>query len=136
VADESGSTPCSDVCPLGTITTHKLAVRLKFSIPDWPARALLGKLGARLKVVRPRHPYTVNKLIKNLVEAGLVRLEAVPGKRNTKWIVITDSGREIIFDVVTELNRMEALLEKRVGRQLVGALRTALEADWGPTEPK
>jgi len=78
----------------------------------------------------------VNKLIKSLVETGLVRLEAVPGKRNTKWIVITDSGRETILDLVTELNRMEALLEKRLGEELVGELRAALEADWGPGDPR
>ena len=76
----------------------------------------------------------VNKLINNLVEAGLVRLEAVPGKRNTKWIVITESGRETIMDIVAELNRMESLLEGRVGAEQMTVLRTALEADWGPAQ--
>jgi len=77
----------------------------------------------------------VNKLTKNLVQSGLVRLEAVPGRRNAKWIVITDSGGKIIRDIVTELNRMEALLETRIGENEVAALRNALEADWGIEEP-
>jgi len=76
----------------------------------------------------------VNKLIKNLVEARLVRLEAVPGKRNTKWIVITESGRKTIMDIVAELNRMESLLKGRVGAARIAELRAALEADWGPAE--
>lgn len=88
------------------------------------------ELARRMRVSRQ----AVNKLVKNLVGAGLVRLEAVPGKRNTKWIVITDSGRDIIMDIVAELNRMEALLEARIGTEQVAALRTALEADWGPAE--
>lgn len=77
----------------------------------------------------------VNKLTKNLVEAGMIRLEVVPGKSNTKWIVLTDGGVEIIQEIVAELNRMEALLGARIGVNEVAALRKALEADWGATEP-
>jgi len=64
-----------------------------------------------------------------------VSLEAVPGKRNAKWIVITESGGKIIRDIVAELNRMETLLESRIGANDVAALRNALEADWGTAEP-
>ena len=88
------------------------------------------ELARRMRVSRQ----AVNKLVRNLVEAELVRLEAVPGKRNTKWIVITDSGRNIILDIIAELNRMEAVLEARIGTEQVAALRAALETDWGPAE--
>lgn len=78
----------------------------------------------------------VNKLTNNLVKAGLVTLETVPGKRNTKWIVITDCGGEIIQNIVAELNRLEAQLEARIGVNKVEALRNVLEADWGMPEPE
>jgi len=90
------------------------------------------ELAKRMSVTRQ----AVNKLIKNFVEAGLVRLEPVPGKRNTKWIVITDSGRETILDIIAELNRLESLLKKRVGAERMSVLRAALEADWGSPQGK
>ncbi|WOO41800.1 MarR family winged helix-turn-helix transcriptional regulator [Rubellicoccus peritrichatus] len=73
----------------------------------------------------------INKLLKNLVEASLVTLETDPQKGNTKVIVITETGRELIMQAISELDQMEALLQQRIGKTKATALRKALEADWG-----
>jgi len=72
------------------------------------------------------------KLLKNLIEAGLIRLEPAPDRRNTKWIVITEAGKAAISRAVEELEKAERLLERRIGSGSAQALRAALEAEWGP----
>lgn len=84
------------------------------------------ELAKRLGVTRQ----AVTKLLHNLIDQDLVRLETVPQRRNTKEIVITPKGRDLIMAAVDELNRLETELAERIGLDNAKALRTALECDW------
>lgn len=91
------------------------------------------ELARRMKVSRQ----AIGKLLKNLVADGYVSLETDPKRANTKVIVITDAGRQLVFDAIAELNRLEEELAKRIGESDARALRRALEADWGdPPKPE
>jgi DNA-binding MarR family transcriptional regulator len=85
------------------------------------------QLARRLGVSRQ----AVNKLVRNLVEAGLVRLEDAQGQRNVKWIVMTERGTALVAWLVGELRDLEARIARRIGAGDARALRRALEADWG-----
>jgi DNA-binding MarR family transcriptional regulator len=84
------------------------------------------ELAKRLGVTRQ----AVTKLLRNLIELELVKLETVPERRNTKEIVITPKGQDIIMAAVDELNRLEKKLAKQIGKEKASALRDALECDW------
>ncbi len=85
------------------------------------------ELARRLGVSRQ----AIGKLVKNLVEEGLVKLETDPEQRNLKRIVITPEGEKWINEAVGELNRMERTLAERLGEERLAVLREVLEADWG-----
>ncbi len=85
------------------------------------------ELARRLGVSRQ----AVNKLLHNLITAGLVRLEQSEEQRNTKLIVMTEEGTDFIRGLVSKLNEFEDVLASRIGKEETTALRLALEADWG-----
>lgn len=50
---------------------------------------------------------TINSVINNLVASGVVVLEAVPGTRKSKRIVLTDAGRELAGNTIDRLFEAE-----------------------------
>jgi len=86
------------------------------------------ELARRLGVSRQ----AVAKLVGNLVKEGIVTLEPDPDARNTKLIVMTEKGKELIRYAVEALDAKEEELAKEIGRGPAKNLRVALEAaQWG-----
>jgi DNA-binding MarR family transcriptional regulator len=75
----------------------------------------------------------VHQTVQELQQLGLVSLVPDPSNRSAKLVVPTDRGRDSIRVAKTTLAELEDELAQRLGRDQVQALRTALEADWGPT---
>jgi DNA-binding MarR family transcriptional regulator len=74
----------------------------------------------------------VHQTVQELQQLGLVTLVPDPTNRSAKLVVPTDRGRDSIRVAKATLADLEDELARRLGRQQVRALRTALEADWGP----
>jgi len=84
------------------------------------------ELARRLNVSRQ----AVNRLLKNLIETGLVRLETDYARRNTKMIVITDDGAEVIRIALDLLADFENRLKAEIGTNNLIALKKSLQPDW------
>jgi DNA-binding MarR family transcriptional regulator len=84
------------------------------------------ELARRLNVSRQ----AVNRLLKNLIETNLVRLETDHARRNTKMIVITDEGAEVIRIAIDLLADFESRLKNAIGASNLKALKTSLQQDW------
>ena len=76
---------------------------------------------------------TIHTAVKNLVDSGLAALEVVPGTRNQKKILLTDSGMKIADKTVELLkkaeNRAYAILsdeELKAYLEMTARLTTAL----------
>ena len=50
---------------------------------------------------------TVNSTVTNLLRKGFVKLEFIPGTRNRKKIILTDSGREYIGKTINKADEIE-----------------------------
>jgi DNA-binding MarR family transcriptional regulator len=74
----------------------------------------------------------VHQTVQELQRLGLVTLVSDPTNRSAKLVVPTDRGRASIRVAKQTLANLEDELAQRLGRDQVQALRTALEADWGP----
>jgi len=86
------------------------------------------ELARRLGVSRQ----AVAKLVGNLVQEGIVTLQADPDQRNTKQIVMTEKGKELIRHAVEGLDAKEKSLAEEIGIKSATNLRNALEAaKWG-----
>ena len=74
---------------------------------------------------------TINSAVSGLVKKGLVRLEAIPGTKNRKSIVLTEEGRELCgrtISVVDEIERAAMLGFSAEERELyIGLFRRHLE---------
>jgi len=85
------------------------------------------ELARRLGVSRQ----AVNQLLRRPIEDGLVRLETIPDRRNTKWIVITEHGAKVIGAALQELERIERELTNCFGSDAVEGFKRVLAVDWG-----
>jgi DNA-binding MarR family transcriptional regulator len=74
----------------------------------------------------------VHQTVQELQRLGLVTLVPDPTNRSAKLVVPTERGRDSIRVAKATLADLEGALAQRLGGQRVQALRTALEADWGP----
>ena len=84
------------------------------------------ELARRLGVSRQ----AVNQLLRRPIDSGLVRLETIPERRNTKWIVITEHGVSVIGAALHELERIEQALSKAFGKKAVNNFKRILAVDW------
>ena len=75
---------------------------------------------------------SMQKLIEELVDHGLVTVAADPDDRRAKVVMLTPRGRRLTQSAADILQQIEAELADRVGHPTVSALRRALDADWGP----
>ncbi len=50
---------------------------------------------------------TINTALNNLIKDGCAELEAIPGTRNRKRIILTDKGRELAENTVERLKKAE-----------------------------
>ncbi|MGJ3243893.1 MAG: MarR family winged helix-turn-helix transcriptional regulator [Opitutales bacterium] len=85
-------------------------------------RTYASELARRLGVSRQ----AINQLLRNLLEQDLVRLETVPNRRTTKWIVITDAGAALINRALHWLDEWESLLGATLGADARDGLRRSL----------
>ena len=102
------------------------AVGSKFGLPDCTMWALyylvssdepLTQQDLIEKMMFPKQ--TINSAIMNLVKSGDVELQIVPGTRNRKTILLTDTGRKLAEDTVkrmyeAELRAVENMGEKKM----------------------
>ncbi|NRA28521.1 MAG: winged helix-turn-helix transcriptional regulator [Opitutales bacterium] len=73
----------------------------------------------------------VYKMLKNLEKKEIVSLELDTERRNSKTIVITPKGEELIRAAVGILKEIEGELQARLPPGSVEQLRAVLEQDWG-----
>jgi DNA-binding MarR family transcriptional regulator len=84
------------------------------------------ELAKRLDVSRQ----AVNQLLRHPIKEGLLRLETIPDRRNTKWIVITEHGGSVIRVALQELERIEQELSKAFGKEAVTNFKRILAVNW------
>ena len=60
---------------------------------------------------------TINSAIMNLVKRGNVELQIVPGTRNRKTILLTDTGRQLAEDTVKRMYEAELRAVAKMGEQ-------------------
>ena len=96
----------------------------KFGLPDCTMWALyyLVSAGEPLtqqdlieKMMFPKQ--TINSAIMNLVKSGHVELQIVPGTRNRKTILLTDTGRKLAEDTVNRMYEAELRAVENMGEQ-------------------
>ena len=85
------------------------------------------ELARRIGVTRQ----AVNQPVADLVELGLVTLTPDPSDRRAKVVELTDEGRANVAAALDTFAAIEAELGERIGVDHLGAMRAALEADWG-----
>lgn len=60
---------------------------------------------------------TVNSALKDLSWRGMIRLEAVPGNRKNKQIVLTTEGKDLVMRVIAPLIAAEQRAFTRMGKE-------------------
>lgn len=50
---------------------------------------------------------TINSAVANLQKKGLVRLEAIPGTRNRKEIILTEEGEQFVERIISKIDDIE-----------------------------
>lgn len=73
----------------------------------------------------------VHATIGSLVEAGFFALEPDPTDGRMKIVVLTEQGWKMFNDANSIVEQLGAVLEKRIGRRKMRALRDAFEVEWG-----
>jgi DNA-binding MarR family transcriptional regulator len=100
-------------------------VTLLSQLPDegTTAAELARRLGVR--------PPTVHQWVRELDELGILEVVDVPGSRRERRVQLTARGRDDRAVAFRALQRVEDLLERRIGAGSVSQLRAALLTDWG-----
>ncbi|VAW95266.1 hypothetical protein MNBD_GAMMA21-1432 [hydrothermal vent metagenome] len=73
------------------------------------------------------------RLVHELNEKGLVRINPDPDNLSAKLVVLSARGQKIVKDALRIFQQLERSICKRVGSKQVKDLREVLEADWGET---
>ena len=106
------------------------AVGGKFGLPDCTMWALyylvssdepLTQQDLIEKMMFPKQ--TINSAIMNLVKSGHVELQIVPGTRNRKTILLTDTGRKLAEDTVKRMYEAELRAVGNMGEQKMECFR-------------
>ena len=84
----------------------------------------LSEIARELKITRQ----AVQASVKRLRKLDVVDLEAIPGNRRDKWVVITPRGRVAQAGVVRQVDVMEDEIAKALGPMDIETFRTALLA--------
>ncbi len=119
------------------------ALRSRLSARGWPemtpAQSLVfasidgegtrsSELARRIGVSRQ----AVHQTVAELVDAGLLELVPDPDDRRAKLVVLTSDGRRNVAAAREAFAGIESEIAARIGSSRYAALRSALEADWGP----
>ena len=75
----------------------------------------------------------IHQVLRDLRKKGLVEVRPDPTHRRAKLVFLTALGRRFDDAVEEAASRMEESLADRIGANTVNSLRTALEAEWGPS---
>ncbi|GHE41591.1 hypothetical protein GCM10018785_09060 [Streptomyces longispororuber] len=97
-----------------------------FAVLDDPGTTV-SELARRMGVTRQ----TAHQAVHGLIAAGLLEQVPDPASARQRLIRRTPEGRRVHREAVLVLERLEAQLAARIGREAVDALRAALEAPWG-----
>lgn len=73
----------------------------------------------------------VHTTINQMIELGLLALEADPEDRRSKRVVIAPAGQKMRAVAQEAVAVLSAELERRIGKTHVDALHAAFAADWG-----
>jgi DNA-binding MarR family transcriptional regulator len=74
----------------------------------------------------------IHTTISQMVELGMVRLEADPVDGRHKRLHLTLFGESMRADAQASMTEIMATLESRLGKNLFASLLQAFAADWGP----
>lgn len=100
------------------------AVGVRFGLPDCTMWALyylvssdepLTQQDLIEKMMFPKQ--TINSAIMNLVKSGYVKLQIIPGTRNRKTILLTETGRKLAEDTVKRMYDAELRAVGNMGEQ-------------------
>lgn len=73
----------------------------------------------------------IHATINQMIDLGLLDLEEDPVDGRSKHIVITPTGQVMRQAAQTAMRLLTDILEARIGKAAVAALRDAVAADWG-----
>lgn len=73
-----------------------------------------------------------HQMVKPLIKAGLIEQIPDPSDGRSTLYRFTDDAAPIRDTALEILAHLETVLERRIGKSKVSALRTALALDWGP----
>jgi DNA-binding MarR family transcriptional regulator len=85
------------------------------------------ELARRLGISRQ----AAHKRVDELIESGLLRVEADPDNRSAQRATLTPKGADARAAAQRAHDELETELARRLGRIRVRALRATLETDWG-----
>ncbi|WP_030794975.1 MarR family winged helix-turn-helix transcriptional regulator [Streptomyces sp. NRRL S-920] len=88
----------------------------------------VSELARRMGVTRQ----TAHQAVHGLVGAGILEQVPDPASARQRLIRRTPEGERAHRRARAAIARLEEQLAERIGEELVGALRTALETPWGP----
>lgn len=74
----------------------------------------------------------VHHMAKSLIEAGVIESAPDPEDPRRSLYRLSEQASELRNLAISTLADLEQVLEQRLGARRINALRTALEADWGP----
>lgn len=74
----------------------------------------------------------IHTTIGQMVDLGMVRLEADPVDGRHKRLHLTEFGERMRADAQASMNEIMGALEARLGKALFASLLAAFEDDWGP----
>ncbi|HET6536484.1 MAG TPA: MarR family transcriptional regulator [Sphingopyxis sp.] len=73
----------------------------------------------------------VHTTIASLVKAGFFALEPDPIDGRIKIVTLTDQGQQMHQDANFIVTQLSIILEQRIGKRRMQALKSAFQADWG-----
>ncbi|QEV18320.1 MarR family winged helix-turn-helix transcriptional regulator [Streptomyces alboniger] len=88
----------------------------------------VSELARRMGVTRQ----TAHQAVHGLVAAGILEQVPDPASARQRLIRRTPEGERAHRRARAAIARLEEQLAERIGEELTGALRTALETPWGP----
>ncbi|GAA1973478.1 hypothetical protein GCM10009754_55470 [Amycolatopsis minnesotensis] len=96
-----------------------------------PGGVTISELARRSGIARQ----SAHQAVRELVKAGVLRIEPDPSSTRSKLVLPTEAGLERLRVARRSLAEAEEWLADRLGDSVVEQLRAALDADWGPPHP-
>lgn len=107
-----------------TLTRAKSLILLNIAMGEHRAAQLASNLGVSRQAM--------SQMLASMKKRGLITIKADETDKRAQIVTFSEQSQDIRDAAMTILAKLERELENRIGSRHVGALRKALEQDWGP----